>query len=109
MSQTDALFDVLAPVTVLAATTSAPAAIQLPKAGETLRIVNTGNDAGYVAIADTAAGAVATLPTNGSLTSCYAGPGADFTVSIKGDQRQFASAIMSANTANILLYVGKGS
>jgi hypothetical protein len=109
MTQTTDLFRAIEPVTVFAATTSAPAAVQLPKAGETLRVVNTGDDAAYIAIADTAASAVAALPTNGSVISCYVGPGADITLSMLGDQQKFVSAIMAANTANILFYVGKGA
>jgi hypothetical protein len=108
MSQTTDLFRAREPVTVFAATTSAPTAVQLPKAGETLRVVNTGDDAAYIAIADAAADAIAVLPTNGSIVSCYVGPGSDVTFSMLGDQQKYASAIMSANTATILFYVGKG-
>lgn len=106
MSQTDTLFRVREPVTVFAATTSAPTVVQLPKAGTTLRVVNTGDDAAYIGLSDDAATAIAVLPTNGSILSCYIGPGSDITFSMLGDQLKFVSAIMASNTANILFYVG---
>lgn len=106
MTQTDTLFRVREPVTVFAATTSAPTAVQLPKAGTTLRIVNTGDNAAYIGLGDSLTTAIAAAPVNGSILSCYVGAGADVTFAMLGDQLKFVSAIMDLNAATVLFYVG---
>ena len=115
MSQTQYLFPAGAKVTLLTSVTSptAPVAKQLANAGGTVRIVNQSTtDACYVAFGDTAATAVATVPADGLTTSCWVGPGADFTVSIPGTAGgpgQFVSATSATGAPTLLLYVNSGS
>lgn len=109
MSQTETLFRVRAPVTTVAATTAASAAKQLPKAGITLRVCNRSSVEAFFCVTDQSATAVAILPVDGTDLACYAGPGCDYTMSIKGDQQKWLSAITSAGAANLLFYVDEGS
>lgn len=112
MSQTDTLFTITAPVTLFSATGSTPTPKLLPKAGITLRVVNLSTtDAAYFTVGNTSAASVATVAADGSLTSCYAGPGCDFTVTIPGygDQQKFISAITAGASVSMLFYVGQGA
>lgn len=109
MSQTETLFRAREPVTTFAATASVPTPKQLPKAGITLRVVNLSlTDAAYVGVSDLQS-ATATLPADGSVMSCYAAPGCDFTVSIIGDQQKWVSAITAGSAVSLLFYIGSGS
>lgn len=115
MSQTQHLFPAGCKVTTLTSVTSpaAPIAKQLASAGNTVRIVNlSATDGAYVAFGDTAATAVATVPADGLTTSCWVGPGADFTVSIPGiagGTAQWVSATSATGAPALLLYVNSGS
>lgn len=102
------LFSAQCKVTVFAATTSAPTPVQLPNAGNTLRIANEGTSAVFVAVGETAVGAVATLPVNGSTTSCYVAANADVTFAIPNSAPQFVSAICRSGTASVNFYAGEG-
>lgn len=111
MSQTQNLFSVQTKVTPISGTTSSPTPVALANLGDTVRIVNESAVACFLAIGDTLAdtAAVATLPSAGVRTSCYVGPGADFTMSIPGDAIKYASAITRSGTVQLQLYVGNGS
>lgn len=115
MSQTQHLFPASCKVTLLTSVTSPtpPVAKQLASSGNTVRIVNQSTTDGcYLAFAETAALAVATLPADGLATSCWVGPGADFTVSIPGvagGAAQFVSATSATGAPTLLLYVNSGS
>jgi P pilus assembly chaperone PapD len=103
------LFSAQSKVTTVNATTTASAAVQLSNSGNTLRVVNEGPNAAFICVADTAALAVATLPTNGVTTSCYVASGADVTFSIPNDSNKFVSAICRTGTAVIEFYAGESS
>jgi len=107
--QTANLFSAQSKVTTFAATTSAPAPVQLSNAGNTLRVVNEGTAGIFIAVGPTAATAIATLPTNGSVTSCFIAPNADVNFSIPGDAAQFVSAICRTGTATVEFYAGESS
>lgn len=111
MSQTQYLFSAQAKVTPISATTSTPTPTQLANAGHTLRVVNESSVGAFLAVGDSATdtAAIATLPSAGSATSCWVGPGADFTVSIPDGSTKYASAITRSGTAQLQLYVGSGS
>lgn len=115
MSQTQHLFPAGCKVTTLTSVTSPtpPVAKQLASSGNTVRIVNlSATDGCYVAFADTAALAVATVPADGLATSCWVGPGADFTVSIPGiagGAAKWVSATSATGVPDLLLYVNSGS
>lgn len=115
MSQSQNLFSAQAKVTPIAATTVAPViAVVLACSGDTVRVVNEGSSAAFLAIGDRATdvNALATLPTAGSVTSCYVAPNADFTLSIPGipgGDPKYASAVTRTGTAQLQLYVGSGS
>lgn len=110
MSQTQHLFSAQAKANTFAAGTGAPTPKLLTNAGNTVRLVNTDTANGvYVAIGATPATAIATLPVDGSVVSCWVGPGADFTVSIPSDAPQYWSGIAVAGTPALLAYVGNGS
>jgi len=111
--QTANLFSAQSKVTTFAATTSAPTPVQLPNGGNTLRIVNEGTVGVFIAVGDTAATAIATLPSNGSVTSCYVAPNADVNFGIpdvpQGGPYKFVSAITRSGTATVEFYAGEGS
>ncbi|MBV8649695.1 hypothetical protein [Paludibacterium sp.] len=109
MAQTENLFPAQAKVVSVSVTTSASSAAQLPIAGNTLRVVNESTTGFFFAIADTQAAAVATLPSTGVTTACWAGPGCDYTVSIPNDTAKWVSAITRSGTATGDFYVGEGS
>jgi len=107
--QTANLFSAQSKVTTFAATTSAPVAVQLSNAGNTLRVVNEGTTGVFIAVADTAIAAVATLPANGSTTSCYVAPNADVNFAMPNDSAKFVSAICRTGTATVEFYAGESS
>ena len=107
--QTANLFSTQSKVTTFAATTSAPTPVQLSNAGNTLRVVNEGTAAVFIAVGPTSATAVATLPSNGSTTSCYVAPNADVNFSIPADAAYFVSAITRSGTVTVEFYAGESS
>jgi hypothetical protein len=60
-------------------------------------------------VGDTQATAVATLPADGSMTSCFVAANADVVFSIPSDTAKWASAITRAGAATIEFYVGESS
>lgn len=103
------LFSAQSKVTTVSVTTTASAAEQLPNAGNTLRVVNEGPNAVFICVADTAALAVATVPSDGSVTSCFVGINADVTFSIPNDAAKYVSAICRTGTATVEFYAGESS
>src|SRR6478736_4195037 len=75
--QTANLFSAQSKAVTFAATTSAPTPKQLLAGGNTLRVVNEGSVGVFIAVGDTSATSIATLPTDGSVTSCFVAPNAD--------------------------------
>lgn len=106
--QTANIFSAQSKVTTFAATTSAPTPVQLSNAGNTLRVVNEGTAAVFIAVGPTSATAIATLPANGLTTSCFVAPNSDVTFSMPGDAANFVSAITRTGTATVEFYAGEG-
>lgn len=107
--QTANLFSAQSKVTTFAVTTSAPTPKQLSNSGNTLRVVNEGTAAVFIAVGNTSAEAIATLPSDGSVTSCYIAPNADVNFSIPNDSAKFVSAICRTGTATVEFYAGESS
>lgn len=103
------LFSAQSKVTTVNVTTTASAAVQLSNSGNTLRVVNEGPNAIFICVADTAALAVATVPSNGVTTSCYVAVNADVTFSIPNDSAKFVSAICRTGTAVVEFYAGEST
>lgn len=107
--QNSNLFSAQTKCSTVSATTTASAAEQLSNSGNTLRVVNEGPNAVFICVADTAAAAVATLPADGSVSSCFVGINADVTFAIPNDSAKFVSAICRTGTATVLFYAGESS
>ena len=104
------LFSAQSKVTTFNASAAAPVAVQLSNSGNTLRVVNEGPNAAFICVGDTAATSVATLPSNGAVTSCFVAANADVTFSIPNDSAKFVSAICrAAGTATLEFYAGEST
>lgn len=107
--QTANIFSAQSKTITFSATTSAPTPKQMPNSGNSLRVVNEGTVAVFIAVGDTAATAIATLPTDGSSTSCYVAANADVVFSIPADTAKFVSAITRSGAATVEFYAGESS
>lgn len=107
--QTANIFSAQSKTTTFSATTSAPTPKQMPNSGNSLRVVNEGTVAVFIAVGDTAATAIATLPTDGSSTSCFVAANADVIFSMPADTPKFVSAITRSGAAVVEFYAGESS
>jgi hypothetical protein len=107
--QTANLFSAQTKVKTFSASTAAPTPVQMPNAGNTLRVVNEGPNAAFIAVGDTQATSIAVVPVDGSVLACYVASGADVTFSIPGDSAKFVSAICRTGTAVMEFYAGESS
>lgn len=102
------LFSAQSKVTTVSVTTTASAAVQLSNPGNTLRVVNEGPNAAFIAVDDRST-VTATVPSNGVTTSCYVAANADVTFSIPNDSAKYVSAICRTGTAVMEFYAGEST
>lgn len=107
--QTQNLFSAQSKVTTFSAATTPPTPKQLSNAGNTLRVVNEGPNAAFIAVGDTSAASIAVVPADGGVLSCFVAAGADVTFSIPSDSAKFVSAICRTGTAVMEFYAGESS
>ncbi len=109
MSQTQSLFSAQAQTTRVSLTTVSSAAVLLPFKGNSIRIVNEGPNTCYVALATTAALAVAVTPTSTPSANATAVlSGTDVTMSIDASQQLYFAGITATGTAVLDIQVGEG-
>lgn len=103
------LFSAQSKVLTFAAATTPPTPKQMSNSGNSLRVVNEGPNAAFIAVGDTSAAAIAVLPVDGGVLSCFVAAGADVTFSIPNDTAKFVSAICRTGNAVIEFYAGESS